>query len=264
MIFFRFQLLVQLHGVAPSINARFWPTRFADSGTIDVDGSARDLNGFYLFGLSPSSSSSPSATSPPSQPTLDAELAALSQCLRGFETDLQSNDKFYDSQNTYISLRLVKRSILEKEVGLSSIVEDPFMWSDDGFDPVDDDDDEDDEEEVEERDENDSEPQLSRDREYQIQSASQRKKAIAASKANKNTTYTPSPGKLRTSADVINRLLWDPNLGRHAGDEYAVGYEDRFMGVKEAMLRDWVMKEVEHEAFVGVFLLRNFSMVCKC
>ncbi|KAJ3860677.1 hypothetical protein EV359DRAFT_48679, partial [Lentinula novae-zelandiae] len=61
----------------------------------------------------------------------------------------------------------------------------------------------------------------------------------------------PAPTKLRTSADVLNRLLWDPVIGKHGGDEYAVGYEDRFLGIKDSMLRDWVKKEVEHEAFAS-------------
>ncbi|KAE9389497.1 hypothetical protein BT96DRAFT_1025020 [Gymnopus androsaceus JB14] len=251
-------LLVQLHNVAPSLNARFWPVRFADAGTVNADGSARDLNGFYLFGLSPFSSVSLSQSR---NAAAEIDLAALSHCLRTFETELQSNDKFYDSQSTYISLGLVKRGNLEKDMGLDNIILDPFTWSDDGFDPIDDDEDD---EEVEEENSNDdleSEPPLSRNREYQLLSASQRKKAIAASKANRSTTHTPAPGKLRTSADVMNRLLWDPIIGRHAGDEYAVGYEDRFLGIKESMLRDWVMKEVEHESFIPQHRIVYFKRV---
>ncbi|KAE9391501.1 hypothetical protein BT96DRAFT_1001292 [Gymnopus androsaceus JB14] len=185
-------LLVQLHNVAPSINARFWPVRFADAGTVSADGSARDLNGFYLFGLCLSPSSSVSSLSQSrNAAAAEIELATLSSCLRTFETELPSNDKF---------LRFPKHISLRGRI--------------DGFDPIDDDGDDD--EEVEEENSHDdleSEPPLSR---------------------RSSTTHTPAPGKLRNMLVI----------------SYAVGYEDRFSGIKESMLRDWVINEVEHESFM--------------
>ncbi|KAJ3929328.1 MAG: hypothetical protein NXY57DRAFT_1094263 [Lentinula lateritia] len=59
-----------------------------------------------------------------------------------------------------------------------------------------------------------------------------RKKATASSKANE-TTHIPAPTTLRTSAEALIRLLWDPVIGKHGGDEYAVGYEDRFLSIKD-------------------------------
>ncbi|KAJ3889033.1 hypothetical protein GG344DRAFT_52462 [Lentinula edodes] len=224
-------LLVQLYTAVPSINVRFWPVRFADAETIDSTDNARNLHGFYLFGLSPFSSA-------PSSKLRESELAALTHCIRSFEAELRSNVKYYDSQTTFISLGIITQKSLEKETGLANIIPDSFTWSDNGFDPVDDD-----EEDVEEKDDEFDIP----DPEQPMISASQRKKALAASKRNKATLYTPTPGKLRTSADVMNRLLWDPVLGKK---EYIVGYEDRFLGIQELKLRDWVMKEVEHESFI--------------
>ncbi|GAW08805.1 duf455 domain-containing protein [Lentinula edodes] len=224
-------LLVHLYTAVPSINVRFWPVRFADTETIDSTDDARNLHGFYLFGLSPFSSASPSKLQ-------EIELAALTQCIRSFEADLQSNVKYYDSQTTFISLGIMTQKSLKKETGLTNIIPDSFTWSDNGFDPVDDD-----EENIEEKDDEFDIPGP----EQSMISASQRKKALAASTRNKATLYTPTPGKLRTSADVMNRLLWDPVLGKK---EYIVGYEDRFLGIQELKLRDWVMKEVEHESFI--------------
>ncbi|KAJ3916732.1 2'-5' RNA ligase superfamily-domain-containing protein [Lentinula edodes] len=224
-------LLVHLYTAVPSISVRFWPVRFADTETIDSTDDARNLHGFYLFGLSPFSSASPSKLQ-------EIELAALTQCIRSFEADLQSNVKYYDSQTTFISLGIMTQKSLKKETGLTNIIPDSFTWSDNGFDPVDDD-----EENIEEKDDEFDIPGP----EQSMISASQRKKALAASTRNKATLYTPTPGKLRTSADVMNRLLWDPVLGKK---EYIVGYEDRFLGIQELKLRDWVMKEVEHESFI--------------
>ncbi|EIN08401.1 hypothetical protein PUNSTDRAFT_144010 [Punctularia strigosozonata HHB-11173 SS5] len=59
----------------------------------------------------------------------------------------------------------------------------------------------------------------------------------------------PSEGnkaKLRTSADVYNRLMWDPMV--NAGD-YVVGYEDRFLGYQEVALIGW-KRDIEDEAFI--------------
>ncbi|KAF9062161.1 hypothetical protein BDP27DRAFT_1337000 [Rhodocollybia butyracea] len=245
-------LLVQLSAAAPNVLSRFWPQRFADAGTVEH---ATDPNGFYLFGLSSLSSSS---SSPPTASTqnskTDTELSALTQCIRTFETELQSNDKFYDASNTFISISIVKRGSLEKDIGLSNIIPDPFTWSDDGFDPLEDEDDD----EADSPSESSDSPDAHTKTSQEVSSASQRKKALAASRAAKATAYTPAPGKLRTSADVMNRLLWDPVLGK---DDYAVGYEDRFLGIRESMLRDWVMKEVEHESFIPQHRIVYFKRV---
>lgn len=165
---------------------------------------------------------------------------------------MQSNVKYYDSQTTFISLGIMTQKSLKKETGLTNIIPDSFTWSDNGFDPVDDD-----EENIEEKDDEFDIPGP----EQSMISASQRKKALAASTRNKATLYTPTPGKLRTSADVMNRLLWDPVLGKK---EYIVGYEDRFLGIQELKLRDWVMKEVEHESFVRIYLFVPEHLFSNC
>ncbi|KAJ3898896.1 hypothetical protein F5879DRAFT_994311 [Lentinula edodes] len=56
--------------------------------------------------------------------------------LTRLETKLQNSGRSDDSQSTFISLALVKRN----DVGLTNIIPDPFIWSDDGYDSADDDD----------------------------------------------------------------------------------------------------------------------------
>ncbi|KAG8805028.1 hypothetical protein FRC19_008107 [Serendipita sp. 401] len=77
-------------------------------------------------------------------------------------------------------------------------------------------------------------------------SSAQRKRAAAAAKA-KSTPHIPA-AKLRTSADVYNRLMWD-STGDVSKDGYVIGYEDRFKGVKEMPLTSW-KREVEDESFI--------------
>ena len=67
---------------------------------------------------------------------------------------------------------------------------------------------------------------------------------------DRKKSSTPNSGinaKLRTSADVYNRLMWDPQYRR---DDYMIGYEDRFVGVMELPLLEW-KREVEDESFVS-------------
>ncbi|KAJ7123747.1 hypothetical protein C8R44DRAFT_875908 [Mycena epipterygia] len=243
-------LLVQLRSAAPGINARFWPKRFTGSANANVD--AHDPNGFYLFGLSPSLSSATSSDDPSklSQKNAEAE-SALARCLRSFEAELQGNTKFYDPSNTFISLNLVKGSLLPPNT-----VPDAFTWSDNGVDPVEDDEDEEEEPMSDSGSGGDNAGSKRSKKNEQVLSASQKKKAIAA-KA-KTTSHTPAASKLRTSADVMNRLLWDSTISQ---DEHVVGYEDRFLGIKESPLSNWILKEVEHESFIPQHRIIYFKRV---
>ena len=61
-----------------------------------------------------------------------------------------------------------------------------------------------------------------------------------------NLTVSEKIGKLRPSHEVYNRLVWDQ---RYSADEYLVGYEDRFKGVKEMPLTSW-KRELSDEEFI--------------
>jgi uncharacterized protein (UPF0248 family) len=232
------KLLVQLYSTVPELNARFWPKRLVDASTVDA--STRDPNGFYLLGVSPSVNFSKDTST-----RKGSEIqASLLNCLRTFEDGLRANSKYYDDIETFIGLSTVKQSQLP-----SKVITDPFVWPDNGIDPpLDEDSDEDvtpppptivtpggqDSEGL---------PIEEDWREFQPISASKRKMAAAKSKS---TPHVPA-GKLRTSLDVFNRLMWDPNISK---EEYIIGYEDRFLGLKEGSLANW-KREVEDESFVS-------------
>ncbi|CAG8697845.1 13151_t:CDS:2, partial [Acaulospora colombiana] len=206
--------LVHMKQAAPEAITRFWPQRLVDESTLDT--SSRDLQGFYLFGLgSPSSGANAQ--------TADTESAILN-CLRSFE--------------------------LKKRELPAHLLPDPFVWSDNGVDSPDADEEEDLQRdlvlpEVADQEEQ-ADPEESWD-DFKPVSAAQRKRA-AASKS-KSTPHIAS-GKLRTSSDVYNRLMWD-TTGPVSKDGYVIGYEDRFLGVKEAPLTAW-KREVEDESFVSM------------
>lgn len=50
--------------------------------------------------------------------------------------------------------------------------------------------------------------------------------------------------KLRPAQDVINRLKWDPGSNT---EDYLIGYEDRFLGVKELPLGKWKSDQTDDE-----------------
>ncbi|KAJ7600539.1 hypothetical protein C8J56DRAFT_813343 [Mycena floridula] len=231
-------LLVRLRAAVPEINVRLWPQRFADGSSPDSE--AGDLNGFYLFGLSPSVKAVESSVEDKLRRNAAAE-SSLSRCLWTFEEELHS-DKYYSdpSQSTFLSLSHVKRSNLPEQ-----IIVDPFTWPE-VFVDLDDDSDEEEEDRPASADDSPSES-------MSPLSASQRKRLLDAKKTRSG--YVPSPTKLRTSTDVLNRLLWDPTSNK---DNFVIGYEDRFVGIKECALSAW-SRELENEAFIPLHRIVYFK-----
>ncbi|OJK04564.1 hypothetical protein ASPACDRAFT_38121 [Aspergillus aculeatus ATCC 16872] len=52
--------------------------------------------------------------------------------------------------------------------------------------------------------------------------------------------------RLRPAADVINRIIWDPD---YDSDDFVIVYEDRFEGRLEASFSTW-KRETTHEEFI--------------
>lgn len=61
-------------------------------------------------------------------------------------------------------------------------------------------------------------------------------------------------GKLRPSQDIFNRLFWD---SKYSADEYLVGYEDRFKGIREMPLTSW-KREFTDEEFIPLHRIVYF------
>lgn len=53
-----------------------------------------------------------------------------------------------------------------------------------------------------------------------------------------------SSNSLRPAQDIISRIKWDPTLNP---SEFLIGYEDRFVGVKETQLENWKSEQTDEE-----------------
>jgi uncharacterized protein (UPF0248 family) len=61
---------------------------------------------------------------------------------------------------------------------------------------------------------------------------------------HKPSKSTGTGSKLRPIQDVISRLRWDAS---YSDDDYVLGYEDRFVGIKEINLSDWKSEQTDLE-----------------
>ncbi|KAK7956738.1 uncharacterized protein PG986_005960 [Apiospora aurea] len=213
-------LLVDLSRRIPNIHARMWPARFVG---IDSSDEETDYQGCYLIGLD--QLEMPGGATKMSKEDLKVALGGLQTALRNFEGRIRGDENFFDAKTSWMSASVVKQA----ELGELKL--DQREWGEYTIG-----DDESDEEEEEEEDFDD-------DDEY---TEEERPKA----KSNKTAggdVEPPRPayeGKFRSSADVISRLRWDPNLD---SSDFIVGYEDRFLGAKERALDLWKSEQTDEE-----------------
>lgn len=196
---------------------RLWPERLTDLGPANA-AKGSSIHGFYLLGL---------------RRTKDTQnTKPLVGNLQAFEESIRRNQIYFDASNCFILASECVRSTLGEDITV-----DVPIWSDGGFDEPDDND----EGEVTLLTDDQRDQDLSGTPARSLRSGAKR----AQNPKVKNTPYLPAE-KLRTSSDVYNRLMWDPQLDQN---DYSIGYEDRFYGVKEVALKSW-KRNVEDEAFV--------------
>ncbi|KAI0872669.1 hypothetical protein GGS24DRAFT_466649 [Hypoxylon argillaceum] len=215
-------LLVDLNRRLPNIYPRIWPARFVNE---DVSEDVTDYQGFYLIGLDKWEGSN---DEPMSRDDMKTALGSLRASLQKFEGQIRSDEKYFDPNTSWMSASLVNRS----EMGALRL--DNREWGkytvgDDDFD-----------EEEEEDEILDSDDEAHSSSETPTSKSKSRKKATIAN----HPTRPAYSGKFRSSADVINRIRWDPNMD--SGD-YIVGYEDRFLGTKERALDAWKSEQTDEE-----------------
>ncbi|KAI1811535.1 DUF455 domain-containing protein [Poronia punctata] len=209
-------LLVDLNRRIPNLHARIWPTRFVDQ---ELSENESDYQGYYLIGLDVLDDSI-------SKDDRKNTLGSLHTVLQDFERRIRGDGKYFDSNTSWMSASLVNKS------DLGTLRADDREWGDYpvGDDLSDDDDEEEDDEEEDE--------QLYDDEEGTTKKSKSKTKELLVPT---RPSYT---GKFRSSADVINRIRWDPNMD--SGD-YMVGYEDRFLGVMERALDAWKAEQTDEE-----------------
>ncbi|KAI0817394.1 hypothetical protein GGR55DRAFT_16767 [Xylaria sp. FL0064] len=216
-------LLVDLNRRLPDVHALIWPARFVNEGVSDDE---TDYQGYYLIGLNKLEGSNDEIIS---RDDMKTTLGSLRAALQKFEGQIQGDEKYFDFNSSWMSASLVSRSELGKSQ-LDSREWGEYTVGDDEFD---------------EEDDGEEEEMLDSDGE-----ADNRAGAAGRSKSKKKTAAASHPArpayndKFRSSADVINRIRWDPNMD--SGD-YIVGYEDRFLGTRERALDAWKSEQTDEE-----------------
>ncbi|KAI1326246.1 hypothetical protein F5Y16DRAFT_375716 [Xylariaceae sp. FL0255] len=212
-------LLVDLNRRVPSIHARIWPARFVSESSSEDD---TDYQGCYLIGLDKWEKDGRIMA----KDDMKAALNSLHAALQKFESQIRGDEKYFDANTSWMSATLVNQS------ELGNLRLDTREWGDYtiGEDESDEEEEEEEEDEIFASDEGEQSSKKSK------------------SKKNKDKTSLPSrpayKGKFRASADVINRIRWDPNMD---SSDYIVGYEDRFLGAKERALDLWKSEQTDEE-----------------
>lgn len=213
---------VDLNRRLPNIHARIWPARFVNE---DVSEDETDYQGYYLIGLDKWEGST---EEPMSRDDVKTTLGSLHAALQKFEAQIRNDEKYFDPHTSWMSASVVNRP----ELGVLRL--DNREWGeytvgDDDFDE---------EEEDDEMLGSDDDGHV--DLEAPTGKSRSKKKATIAS----DPARPAYSGKFRCSADVINRIRWDPNMD---SDDYIVGYEDRFLGTKERALDAWKSEQTDEE-----------------
>ncbi|WPJ61484.1 hypothetical protein SMAC4_01794 [Sordaria macrospora] len=227
-------LLVDLHRRAPGVYVRMWPARFveadmasqqaeADEQTATEGTGPRDYQASYLLGLDADISTS--------KEDLKLALGSIQTALQRFEEAIRSDEKYFDASNSWMSASVVRRSELGNlQLDTRNDWVGEYTPGEDESDSDAEDDEEEDASFLEDLDE-----------------ATPKKKKGKNKKTTEDQQQPPrqDPGpKLRSAADVMNRLRWDSAID---SSEYVVGYEDRFLGVKERALDMWKTEQTDEE-----------------
>ncbi|KAI0132016.1 hypothetical protein BJ170DRAFT_227377 [Xylariales sp. AK1849] len=223
-------LLVDLNRRLPNIHARVWPGRFVDKASADGD---KDYQGYYLIGLD--QWKTPDGQSM-SKEELKIAFGSLQTVLQKFEGQIRGDEKYFDSKSSWMSTSLAKQA------ELGDLKLDNREWGEYTFGDDETGDEEDEEEDLTSADDDDGETELGTSKKSR-----KREEEIAI-----RPEYT---GKFRSSADVMNRIRWDPEM--ESGD-YIVGYLDRFQGAMERALDHWKTEQTDEE-FIPQHRIRYFK-----
>ncbi|CAJ2502085.1 Uu.00g049380.m01.CDS01 [Anthostomella pinea] len=217
-------LLVDLNRRLPNIHARIWPARFVAEDAEEED---TDYQGYYLIGLDKWEGSN---SQPMTKDDMKVAADSLQTVLQKFETQIRGDEKYFDAKSCWMSASIAR----QPELGALRL--DTREW---GEYSIGDDESEDEEEEEE---------QPLTDGDSGAKTSTNAKKSKSRRQAAAATDGLPTrpgyEGKFRSSADVINRIRWDPAMD--SGD-YIVGYEDRFLGVRERAIDDWKAEQTDEE-----------------
>ena len=229
-------LLVDLGRKLPSLHARIWPTRFsqiqtdksANAGDDAEEEHQRNYQGCYLIGLAKATDNTAATDSKSAQ-------SALYTAMNKFREQIRGDEKHFDPTKMWIDVELVSGARIR------GLVPDERIWAQIEFVDGEEDDSEDDAE-VEEDELHQELGQLPEgllDANVAPFTLSNRQKS-----RHSGATAGQPRAKLRPASDVLHRLRWDPELD---SADYVIGYEDRFLGVREMALAKWKTEQTDLE-----------------
>ncbi|PKS11588.1 hypothetical protein jhhlp_003353 [Lomentospora prolificans] len=210
------QVLVDIDRRISGLLTRIWPTKFVEPQQGGEENS--EYRGSILIGLEWDDHGGSIRT----KDELRVAEGALCAVLAQFESRIRADSMYYDGKACWMSARLANR----KEI--AGLELDTRQWAEytGGEDDSDSDLDED-------------SPGLEEGEELSPTWDIQGHHHIATSSDGARRT-----GKFRTAADVMNRLRWDENMD---SADFIVGYEDRFVGIKERPLDEWTGEQTDEE-----------------
>lgn len=154
---------------------------------------------------------------------------ALLAILREFVARIQSNEKYFDQTSCWILASVtgannVRKLRLNEEPGFDASSDDTDSEGDLDLD-------------LEERSQDEDSAATATFTETLLTSRMEHQKPG-------NALNSEGSGKLRTAADVMNRLRWDAAMDP---SDYVIGYQDRFVGIQEKSLDQWKSDQTDEE-----------------
>lgn len=170
---------------------------------------------------------------------------SLQTTLERFTTQIRAEDKYFDPSLCWIDAAHVKQS------DLAGLVVDKREWGDYvAPDAVADSDDSDDDSDDSGEDDDDlidpetEEPGTSKVKSVKAKGAAAKKLRAQQQQQQQSSAAKKPASKLRPALDILNRLRWDQAFDP---SDYMIGYEDRFLGVKETPLESWKGEQTDEE-----------------
>ncbi|KAM0276244.1 hypothetical protein ACHAQH_006967 [Verticillium albo-atrum] len=215
-------VLIDLGLQLPGLMARIWPQRFTESQTEDMSTSGH-YQGVYLIGLDWDEA----PLGETSGVDLKAAQVTLESVIQQFARRIQGDEGYFDPQRSWFDASLVRAS----ELGALSL--DNHDWGeyqsedsdsdDDVHDPLD-------------------------DALAQHVWPGPCSKGAATTYVEDALPAKPEGApKLRTAADVLHRLRWDPGM---RSDDFVIGYTDRHLPEPQEKAVEAWKAEQTHEEFI--------------
>ena len=209
------RLMVSL-GRISGLDGRIWPARFrvdndeTSRRQAEIGNEGNEFKGYYLVGVS-------------GREEMDAQekkifAGKVIAAVREFEKDVKESREF-ESENMWMGIEVVPR----KKISDMELVLDERDWG-----------------RVEKTKTVAAEPPEAGPAEFNTNSDM----AAAESSPPPTRNRRPNSTFLRPAQDIISRIQWDPTL---SVDDFVIGYEDRFLGVKETELGKWKTEQTDEE-----------------